>query len=87
MHPRTCSGESSVVRVMSVVVLVFLCVPCFVCAEVGDYTHEWAAHVEGGDEKAHEIARRHDFDVITKVRRERERMLCVCLCVWMRERV
>ncbi|XP_063600039.1 furin-like [Penaeus indicus] len=68
MYPRTCSGDARVVSVVvSVVVLVVLCVPCFVCAQVGDFTHEWAAHVEGGDEKAHEIARKHGFDVLTKI--------------------
>ncbi|XP_037799515.1 furin-like protease 1 isoform X2 [Penaeus monodon] len=66
MYPRTCSGDSRVVSVVCVV-LVVLCVPCFVCAQVGDFTHEWAAHVEGGDEKAHEIARKHGFDVLTKI--------------------
>lgn len=64
---RTCGGEYRVVSVVSCVVLVVLCVPSFVGAEVGDFTHEWAAHVEGGDEKAHEIARRHDFDVVAKI--------------------
>lgn len=34
----------------------------------GDYTHEWAVHVEGGDDGvAEELARRHDFDVAYKV--------------------
>lgn len=49
----------------------FICVvmvlDCVVLADVGDYTHDWAVHVVGGDEEAHHVARRHDFDVITKI--------------------
>lgn len=47
--------------------LVILVICNFAYGDVGDYTHEWAAHIEGGDEAAHNIAKRNDFDVITKI--------------------
>ncbi|XP_045618014.1 furin-like protease kpc-1 isoform X2 [Procambarus clarkii] len=62
---RIC-GEMRVVNVICGAVLLLVMISG-VKAEVGDYTHEWAVHVEGGDEKAHNIARRHDFDVVTKI--------------------
>lgn len=34
----------------------------------GRYTHEWAVHIEGGEPAVQEVARRHDFDVMAKVR-------------------
>lgn len=59
--------EMRVVNVMCGAVLVLVVISGMVKAEVGDYTHEWAAHIEGGDEEANAIARRNDFDVVTKI--------------------
>lgn len=64
---RICA-EMRVVNVMCGAVMVLVVISGMVKAEVGDYTHEWAAHIEGGDEEAYSIARRNDFDVVTKVR-------------------
>lgn len=38
----------------------------------GHYTHEWAVHIDGGEPAVQEVAHRHDFDVMAKVRTTRE---------------
>lgn len=40
---------------------------CSVRAAVGDYTHEWAVQIEGGDEEANAIATEQNYDLVDKV--------------------
>uniref|UniRef100_A0A0P4WFA9 furin n=1 Tax=Scylla olivacea TaxID=85551 RepID=A0A0P4WFA9_SCYOL len=63
-----CNPAAAVVTGARVVLLLVLVVGARVAeAEVGDYTHEWAVSVDGGDHVAEELARRHDFDVAYKL--------------------
>ncbi|XP_066953849.1 furin-like protease 1 [Macrobrachium rosenbergii] len=78
--PGFCGGENRVLVVVNVMcwwslLLVLFCSISFRCVMgdedggggVGDFTHEWAAHIEGGDGVAEDIAGRNDFDVVTKI--------------------
>ena len=40
-----------------------------VYASVGDFTHEWAVQVEGGEEQARIIAEEQNYDIVDQVRR------------------
>lgn len=53
------------VRFALVVFVVFL--QRDVSASVGDYTHEWAVRIDGGDEQALLIAQEQNYDIVDKV--------------------
>uniref|UniRef100_A0A2P2I1L6 furin n=1 Tax=Hirondellea gigas TaxID=1518452 RepID=A0A2P2I1L6_9CRUS len=56
-----CGGE-----LISVVVLVLVHISG-VSSAVGDYTHEWAVQIEGGDHVAQAVAFEQNFDIVDKV--------------------
>ena len=39
----------------------------FIGATVGDYTHEWAVQIHGGDDVAKLVADEHNFDIVDTV--------------------
>ena len=40
----------------------------FAVARIGDFTHEWAVQINGGDDIAAQIAQENNFDIVDKVR-------------------
>ena len=56
-----------------------LCVLLFELCYAAVYTDTWAVHIEGGDERAVELAEKHGFQYLGKVRRSFPEIFVPCL--------